>query len=81
MSGAPEKSLCLGCSSRGEGAAAGCVSSRAMASMTFDLQWKEAMVELLDQLELLDPDSSDSAKEALSTSEAGDQFQQYATLR
>jgi hypothetical protein len=30
--------------------------------MTFDLQWKESMVELLDQLELWDPDSTDQAK-------------------
>ena len=33
-----------------------------MASMTFDLQWKESMVELLDQLELWDPDSAEQAK-------------------
>ena len=26
-----------------------------MANVTYDLQWKEAMVELLDQLEVLDP--------------------------
>ena len=30
-------------------------SCAAMASMTFDLAWKEAMVELLDQLQELDP--------------------------
>ena len=29
-----------------------------MASMTFDLQWKEAMVELLDQLQEMDPEAA-----------------------
>ena len=48
--------------------------------MTFDLQWKESMVELLDQLELWDPDSTDQAKEAVATADKAEQFQQYATL-
>ena len=51
-----------------------------MASMTFDLQWKESMVELLDQLELWDPDSSDQAAEQVKASDKNEQFQQYATL-
>ena len=58
-----------------------------MASSTFDLQWKESMVELLDQLELWDPDSSDVAREQLEASAslpadaaAVERFQQYATL-
>ena len=51
-----------------------------MASMTFDLQWKESMVELLDQLELWDPESSDLAREALEQAGDVDRFQQYATL-
>ena len=48
--------------------------------MTFDLQWKESMVELLDQLELWDPESSDLAREALEAAGDVDRFQQYATL-
>ena len=51
-----------------------------MASMTFDLQWKESMVELLDQLELWDPESSDIAREQLEAAGDVDRFQQYATL-
>ena len=51
-----------------------------MASMTFDLQWKESMVELLDQLELWDPESSDLAREQLAAADESERFQQYATL-
>ena len=34
-----------------------------MASMTFDLQWKEAMVERLDQLQEMDPECAGSEAE------------------
>ena len=51
-----------------------------MASMTFDLQWKESMVELLDQLELWDPESSAQAMSQLTEQDKHEQFQLYATL-
>ncbi len=51
-----------------------------MASMTFDLQWKESMVELLDQLDLWDPESSPDAAERMAAADHAEQFQQYATL-
>ena len=52
-----------------------------MASMTFDLEWKEAMVELLDQLQELDPEAEGSeAFVKLETATDTEKFQIYATL-
>ena len=52
-----------------------------MASMTFDLAWKEAMVELLDQLQEMDPEAEGSeAFTRLETANEMEKFQMYATL-
>jgi len=51
-----------------------------MANVTFDLQWKEGMVELLDQLELLDPLSSQTAQEMVTAEDPVEKFQHYATM-
>jgi hypothetical protein len=52
-----------------------------MASMTFDLQWKEAMVELLDQLQEMDPEAEGSEAFAkLAEASDAEKFQMYATL-
>ena len=51
-----------------------------MANVTYDLQWKEAMVELLDQLEVLDPSSSDAINEAVEAQPPEEKFQHFATL-
>ena len=52
-----------------------------MASMTFDLQWKEAMVELLDQLQEIDPEVEGSeAFEKLEAASDAEKFQMYGTL-
>ena len=49
--------------------------------MTFDLQWKEAMVELLDQLQELDPEAEGSeAFNKLQEASDVEKFQMYATL-
>ena len=49
--------------------------------MTFDLQWKEAMVELLDQLQEMDPEAEGSeALTKLETASDAEKFQMYATL-
>ena len=52
----------------------------AMANVTFEAQWKEGMIELLDQLELLDPLNNASVQESLDTQEPSELFQHYATL-
>ena len=52
-----------------------------MASMTFDLQWKEAMVELLDQLQEMDPEVAGSeAANKLGEANELEKFQMYGTL-
>jgi len=51
-----------------------------MANVSFDLQWKEAMVELIDQLELLDPVSSLPCNETLATQDPAEKMQHFATL-
>lgn len=51
-----------------------------MSNVTFDLQWKEAMVELLDELELLDPMSSLTAQEMMVTQDNVEKFQHYSTM-
>jgi len=51
-----------------------------MANVTFDLQWKEGMVELLDQLDLLDPDSNESLEESCNGMDQPEKFQHFATL-
>ena len=56
------------------------LSAFTMASMTFDLQWKESMVGLLDQLELWDPDSSGQAFEQIKASDKKEQEQLYGML-
>ena len=43
-------------------------------------RWKEAMVELLDELELLDPMSSQTAQEMTSQQDNVEKFQHYATM-
>ena len=51
-----------------------------MANVTYDLQWKESMVELLDQLEVLDPSALESIQEAVDAQDASEKFQHFATL-
>jgi len=53
---------------------------QAMANVSFDLQWKEGMVELLDQLDLLDPDSNESLEESCNGMDQPEKFQHFATL-
>ncbi len=51
-----------------------------MANVTYDLQWKEAMVELLDQLEVLDPTSSEELNAQVEALDPDEKFQHFATL-
>ena len=43
-------------------------------------RWKEGMVELLDQLQLLDPATSANAKGSIEQLDHAEKFQHYATL-
>ena len=51
-----------------------------MANVTYDLQWKESMVELLDQLEVLDPAALDAIQEQVDGYDDAEKFQHFATL-
>ena len=51
-----------------------------MANVTYDLQWKESMVELLDQLEVLDPTASPATEEMVNGQDESEKFQHFATL-
>ena len=42
-----------------------------MGSVTYDLQWKESMVELLDQLEVLDNHSGQVRSPSICVSDSG----------
>ena len=51
-----------------------------MANVTYDLQWKESMVELLDQLEVLDPTAGEELKTQVDGLDKDEKFQHFATL-
>ena len=51
-----------------------------MGSVTYDLQWKESMVELLDQLEVLDPTTGEELQKQVDALDKDEKFQHYATL-
>ena len=51
-----------------------------MGSVTYDLQWKESMVELLDQLEVLDPAASEELNAHVEALDGAERFQHFATL-
>eukprot|EP00964_Phaeocystis_antarctica_P137002 scaffold101488_cov45-Phaeocystis_antarctica.AAC.1 len=51
-----------------------------MANVTYDLQWKESMVELLDQLEVLDPTAGEELQKHVEGLDKDEKFQHFATL-
>ena len=51
-----------------------------MANVTYDLQWKESMVELLDQLEVLDPTAGEELQKQVEGLDKDEKFQHFATL-
>ena len=52
----------------------------AMAGVTYDLQWKESMVELLDLLEVMDPTAGDELQKQTDALDKDEKFQHFATL-
>ena len=54
--------------------------AKSLCGECYAIRWKEAMVELLDQLELLDPISSIIATEGMQTPDPAEKFQHFATL-
>ena len=51
-----------------------------MAGVTYDLQWKESMVELLDLLEVMDPTAGDELQKQTDALDKDEKFQHFATL-